>query len=183
MQSLNGLKTFTSKGWNSWKMWIGKVSKSKPTFFASSTTSKVIWKPCPWRIKVLIKRRNAIGASLHQFDKMNNPILKQLVDHLGFGLHGHCGTIFAMLNVILRHSIAFEIEKLGMFVLLASMQVSIEYHSCPLGITMCIECDPLIAKTCPCPWHLVVHLIHHNSKCGMSLSCETHNCFWDFHKT
>lgn len=61
---------------------------------------------------MLIKRRNAIGASLHQFDKMNNLIQKQLVDHLGFGLHGHCGTIFAMLNVILIHSIAFEIVEI-----------------------------------------------------------------------
>jgi hypothetical protein len=49
---------------------------------------------------------------INQFDKMNNPIQKQLVDHLGFGLRGHCGTIFAMLNVIFIHSIAFEIVEI-----------------------------------------------------------------------
>jgi hypothetical protein len=43
---------------------------------------------------------------------MNNLIQKQLVEHLGFGLHGHCGTIFAMLNVIFVHSIAFKIVEI-----------------------------------------------------------------------
>jgi hypothetical protein len=44
---------------------------------------------------------------------MNNPIGEYLVSHPSFGLHGHGGTIFATLNVVLPHPLPLENVEIG----------------------------------------------------------------------
>ncbi len=182
---LNGLKTFTFKGWSSWKVWIGRVIKSKPTFLACWIISKVTCTRTMFikYLKVLIKRRNAIHAWVQRFDKINiNTISKQLVGHPSLGLHAHCDSIFTMVNVVLGHSPPHknvEIENIY------SCNVDVSNHKqppCFLGIKMCSSCELFFCKDLPQPPFPTCALDSSNSKCGMSHNYDACKVFKNLYK-